>query len=306
MAFRLVLLLAIAAVLAIFITSNLQPLTLVFLGIKTPALPLSVWVVGAIAAGIITNLTINLLLGLATTVTNRERRSQFRQTPRRSRFQDLRQPRYEPEPVSRATRATPTSVPQDIESEDDATWSNWEGYETARDHPSPVTEPVDSAAATPWDDWEAGSSDDWETLSPQDRPRTTEPAASAQPAAAIGAPRQTIFEKPQAPQTASRTGSIYSYSYREPEKSGAGHPEPVHTPTQPPDQPRPPADVKTSVPAQRERVVDVDYRVLIPPYHPPEELVAREEDEAAVEAEESADDWFEEINEDFDAQGRRR
>lgn len=79
---RLLLLFAISGILVIFTLSNWAvPMQLVFLGIRSPALPLSLWVLGAIAAGILTTLTINALFGLARFSARRsERRTQARST----------------------------------------------------------------------------------------------------------------------------------------------------------------------------------------------------------------------------------
>ena len=56
---RLILLLGIAAALLLFALQNWAPsMQLVFLGIRSPAFPLALWVLGAIAAGILTTLTI--------------------------------------------------------------------------------------------------------------------------------------------------------------------------------------------------------------------------------------------------------
>lgn len=56
---RLILLLGIAGTLLLFALQNWTPsMQLVFLGIRSPAFPLALWVLGAIAAGILTALTI--------------------------------------------------------------------------------------------------------------------------------------------------------------------------------------------------------------------------------------------------------
>src|SRR4028119_1115184 len=59
---RIVLLMSVVGGLTLFAFSNLSPvLPLVFLGMKTPALPLATWVGGAIAAGAITSFFLQLL-----------------------------------------------------------------------------------------------------------------------------------------------------------------------------------------------------------------------------------------------------
>jgi uncharacterized integral membrane protein len=162
---RFVLLSAIAGFLVIFAISNWGvSMPLVFLGVPSPALPLPVWILGAIALGAATTFVITALFGLA------------RMTARRSERKTVRQ-------------ATPTT-------------NSYAYAETPRETRSSSND----------DDW-FGGDDDW----------TSEPKAKRD------------FEVKQAPTSETRSGSTYSYTYRE-------APEP-----KPPD------------------VVDADYRVIRPP-----------------------------------------
>lgn len=62
----LLLLLVVLASLLLFAVQNLSPsLSLVFLGIQTPALPLTVWILAAVALGVVTVLVIASLLRLS-------------------------------------------------------------------------------------------------------------------------------------------------------------------------------------------------------------------------------------------------
>lgn len=139
---------------------------LVFLGVPSPALPLPVWILGAIALGAATTFVITALFGLA------------RLTARRSERKTVRQ-------------ATPTN--------------SYAYAETPRETRSSSND----------DDWFGGDDDDW-TSEPKDKPKRD-------------------FEARQAPTSETRSGSTYSYTYRE-------APEPKQ-----PD------------------VVDADYRVIRPP-----------------------------------------
>jgi uncharacterized integral membrane protein len=62
---RLITVLVIAGILVLFTLQNWSAsLQLVFLGLRSPAFPLPLWIVGAIAAGVLTSIVISLLFGL--------------------------------------------------------------------------------------------------------------------------------------------------------------------------------------------------------------------------------------------------
>lgn len=268
MLFRLVLLFAIASGLIIFTWSNLQPIAITFLGIQTLQFPLALWVLGAIVAGILTTIVINTLFSISSFATGREVRSQFKQTTR-SRFEQLRRDRVS------ADSPTPESVssyPQSpsTKKQDDAAWRDWEGYEEPVDRQQSVRQPAPTKTLD--DDWNLNPDDDWEVSSqspPVDQPRTdaaprsgtdykvTPPSGVAQPEAA-----------PQ-PKSSSQAGSVYSYGYRDPGESGVG---------------------------RQEKVVDAEYRVIVPPYMPsvPPPPTSPAATDPTVESrdEEDAEDWF--------------
>lgn len=184
---RLLLLLAIAGILILFTLSNWGvPMQLVFLGIRSPAFPLPIWILGAIAAGILTTLVITALFGLTRYTA---RRSTKRQTQKR--------PPVEQSPYSGYSHTPPTTK---------------------------APEPPRTQAQSPIDDdWEEDASD-WFDDSRNDW--TDEPKS-----------RRTDYEVRQEPKSGSRSGSSYSYTYREPRSE---------------------LDKSKSV-------VDADYRVIIPP-----------------------------------------
>jgi uncharacterized integral membrane protein len=256
---RLVLLLGLAGGLFLLVQFNWSPIQLTFLGIQTPAWPLALWILGAIGAGVVTNLLITSLFGLSNYFAVRAARSRFRQASRPSGFQSRSTSSAEPRSAyARASTSTST--------DDDADWNNWDGYEEPADRASSrVRSPAND---DPIDDWEAEPSDDWEDDEPRDTPRDTRSTAAS---------ARTNYEAKQEPRTSSRQGSVYSYSYREPKDSGVGKAEPV-----------------TGQP-----VVDADYRVIVPPFRPLDAEPAPAYEEPAPT--ESADDWFEEDDDNFDA-----
>ena len=162
---RFVLLSAIVGLLVVFTVSNWgAPMSMVFLGMRSPVFPLPIWILGAIALGIATTLVITALFGLA------------RFTARRSERKSVR-----PDPAVGYAQTPRGSKP-----------------------------PSDNA-----DDWFNDDGDDWGD-EPKDRPRRD-------------------FEVQQQPTTGTRSGSTYSYIYREP-----GEPK-------------------------KPDVVDAEYRVIRPP-----------------------------------------
>lgn len=235
---RLVLLLALAGGLFLLVQFNWTPMQLTFLGVQTPALPLALWILGAIGAGIITNLLITSLFSLSNYFAVRAARSKFRQASRQSGFQS-RSTASSSESRSSYTRTATARA-----ADEDADWNNWDGYEEPVDRSSSQTRsPVDN---DPLDDWEAEPNDDWDVDEPSDAPKTSR---------STGSRGRTDYETQQEPKTSSRQGSVYSYSYREPKDSGVGKAEPV----------------------LEKPVVDADYRVIVPPFRPLDPEPAREE-----------------------------
>jgi len=262
MLFRLILLLAIVSGLVLFIWSNLQPLTLIFLGVQMPAFPLAFWVLGAIGAGVLTTLLINILYSLAHYAAGRAVRSQFRKNERRNRFQAFQRNPFQPNPSPPSSRSTTSK-------DDDAVWKNWEGFEESADRKR--AEQPSTASKASVDDWEAETSDDWDAVTTGDMPRSPQDSTRDRPRADSSRPR-TNYEASQESKTASRSGSVYSYGYRDPDGTGVGKAEPVT------DKP----------------LVYADYRVIVPPYRSLDEEQPPTPAPAPQEEEENADDWFEE------------
>jgi hypothetical protein len=137
-------------------------------------------------------------------------------------------------------------------------WEDWDGYEeTPKTSPTSSRyqadtqpyrtsgEPEDrygtygSTQPVPereeWEDWEDNepAPSDRE---PVDRPRRDRDEDYL--------PKRTDFEVPQEPRSRSQSGSVYSYSYRDPNEATVGKPEDVY---------------------------DAEYRVITPPYRPLDE-----------------------------------
>ncbi|NDJ16666.1 LapA family protein [Myxacorys almedinensis] len=202
---RSVVLLMVLGSLALLTVQNWSaPMQLVFLGMRSLALPLPIWIVGALVAGILTTIVISILFRLTGFTAGRSARRPS--------------PSYvaptEPPPSS-SYSYTPPSYTQSVESPR-TTWRTATPPSTPSDPSSGDREEWGSEDASDWFD----DSSDW-----ADEPRDSRSSS-----------RRTDYEVRQEPKSGSRSGSNYSYSYRDP------------------DPPTNPADV-----------VDADYRVIIPP-----------------------------------------
>jgi uncharacterized integral membrane protein len=191
---RIVLLLSVVGGLTLFALSNLSPLlSVVFLGMKTPALPLGTWILGAIAAGAITSFFLQLLSYLQGGSSTR-RFEEVREVPPRSRSFSRERPEN-PAPETQ-TPYTP---------------------------PPPQTPPNSTAS-----DWEESSDEDWDF--DEDPAPATSNQQDFERDYSRDTPRsdRTSYEVKQEPKTSSKTGSVYSYSYREPTEPGVGKADSVY------------------------------------------------------------------------------
>ncbi|MBF2028609.1 MAG: hypothetical protein IGS48_17900 [Oscillatoriales cyanobacterium C42_A2020_001] len=269
MLFRLVLLLAIAGGLMVFTLQNLTPLIpLVFLGIRFPALPLSWWVLGAIAAGGLTTLAIQVLFGLSNFVAGQTVRSRVR-NPQGTGFAN----RWSAGTSAPADAARSTTRSTRNETDDDAAWKDWRGYEAAERRTPSNAGSRQTTSKEPLDDWERPLSDDWEDSKPPNANR-----AASSPRDRVAPEDLKNFEAKSPPNQASQSGSTYSYNYREPEDSGVG---------------------------KQEKVVDADYRVIVPPYRSLDEPIPSPPPPPPP-LEENADDWFEDTSDEFGDDPRDR
>jgi hypothetical protein len=228
---RILLLLLVGCGLVLFALSNLSPvLAVVFLGMKTVALPLAAWMGIAIASGAITSFCLQFLNYLQRAYS----------TPNPEEVGDIP---HQTRPFYRESPETPEPEPQ------------------PRYTPPPESTPNSYAS-----DWEEGSNENWDFDAAPATPRANSPNFNR--ARSTGTPQtpRTTYEVNQEPKTKSQTGSVYSYSYREPTDSGVGRTDAVY---------------------------DANYRVINPPDQPTPEP-------------EDDDDWGFEDDEDFDHEGKSR
>ncbi len=140
---RLILLLAMAAILLLFALQNWAPsMQLVFLGIRSPAFPLALWILGAIAAGILTTLVIAGLFRLTGFTAQRQTRGRSRR------------------PVSSAQNSSTSYYQAPRDAEPAQTRTAWQAK-------APATAQDDSS------DWEEDASD-WFDDESDDRPKDWE------------------------------------------------------------------------------------------------------------------------------------
>lgn len=235
---KLILLLVILGALAAFALQNLAPVSLVFLGIKTLALPLAVWVIGSIGAGALTTLLIAGLLQFAQPIrsnrsgdrTASQTRSGFGDSFRTAGWTRSSDPFTKTSTTNRSTTSaaksyTSRSNRDDWETGGREEWDDWD------DIPRPIDPPV--TGPTEIRDREDAVWDDWNNDEGSERQRREEPSDR---------PRRTDFEAPQTPTMRTQSGSVYSYGYGRSEDEA--------------DQPR------------QQNVYDAEYRVITPPYYP--------------------------------------
>ncbi len=215
---RIVLLLVVLGGLTLLLSQNWSPvLPLVFLGMRTQALPLAIWILFSLAAGAITSLLITGLFKLSNYFA-------AQQILRRSR---------DVEAAQRSSKAQ------------------------RHDAPSSANRPESSNTnSTPSDasDWDTDSSnDDWDF---------DEDAENTQSSSFQDKVRDsTTYERPQQPKSSQQSGSVYSYSYRDPSNSAVG---------------------------KTESVYDADYRVIAPPYQ--QTNTVKENDDWGFEDDDDEDD----------------
>jgi len=191
---RIALLFLVIGGLVLFSFSNLSPvLPLVFLGMKTPVLPLAAWIGIAIASGAITSFFLQFLSYMHWGYSTQRREERDDVPPRSRSFRRESPEAPAPEPQTRYA-PPPPETPKNREG------SDWE-------------ERVD-------EDWDIDEEPAAPTSYQQDfdRDRST------------GTPRtdRTTYEVKQEPKAGSQTGSVYSYSYREQSESGVGRTEAVY------------------------------------------------------------------------------
>ncbi|MFB2838204.1 hypothetical protein [Floridanema evergladense] len=193
MAVRIVLLLMALGGLTVFALQNSVSLRLVFLGIKTQALPLGFWILAAVVAGVLTALIVAWLLQIINYWGNANLLSRIRQLEAEKR----------------------TYQGQSREST-----STYQSYSYSAASSSSASTADASASDRNNEEWEEEDEED-SGVSDDVSDRN--------------------YEAKQEPTTSYRSGSVYSYGYKNPSDSAVGRTESVY---------------------------DAEYRVITPPYRP--------------------------------------
>jgi hypothetical protein len=202
---RLILLVAVLGGLTLLLAQNWSPvLPLVFLGIRTQPLPLAMWILFSTTAGALTSVFISSLFNFSTYLARQQR-------PNRPKSAAA-------SPGNKQTRREETFSRPPV-------------------NPPPPANTTDSRSIDEGDDWDTNNNttdNDWDFEEKSD--------VAPNPRSENIQDRDQSYERQQQPKTTSQSGSVYSYSYRQPKNSGVG---------------------------KTESVYDADYRVIIPPYQPP-------------------------------------
>jgi uncharacterized integral membrane protein len=248
---RFIILLLLLGIGIVFFLQNQQLVTLVFFGnVATVTLPIAVWVLSFIGLGAITSFCWQVLSSLGRPSSS-QRYSARQSRPYSSpppppppRTSEIPSDYTPPQDFVRSTPQTPPAYtqPTNVNPKDDKEeWDDWQDEQ-------PKREPVrDFIREFPRDSIESDTEDE-----PIDNSERTIPEDNAK-----------VFETQQPPKTSTRTGSVYSYVYREPKERQDREPSVE--------------DKKPEIKETKsDRVYDADYRVIRPPYQPPPEQPRRE------------------------------
>ncbi|MEG3894268.1 MULTISPECIES: LapA family protein [unclassified Microcoleus] len=283
---RAVFLLIIVVGLTIFALQNVEPaLSLVFLGVRSPALALSIWILLSMAVGALTSLLISGLVAFSNYLSQTRERTGRSSRSRPDTFAEDRRTPYTPPPPPRKQEIDPDVNRENSQTQAAASYRTEYGtpagyssrtFQQETPNPSGAKDYAQAgtyAAADDEDDWVSdgsksvsqGGDDDWG----DDRDFPAEP-----PVNDVAGANPRDYEAKQEPKSKSWAGSVYSYGYRDPNQSGVG---------------------------QTESVYDAEYRVLVPP----QDAIPKPADEApknpSVEAE---DDWGLDEDDVFDEDDR--
>lgn len=230
--------------LALFAWQNWSPdVSLTFLGLRSLPLPLSVWILAAFLAGVLTYVLIYSIFGLSDYLLKKKLQPR---RPRPGKSQNYEDNTWEDRDIPSNTRLT--SEPSEAPSGADST----RGFNLNKS-----SKPNDKNEDH--DDWEKGPprvSTSWDNnTDEQDFEDDVEQPANQ-------SSTNDDYEVKQQPKTESWSGSVYSYGYRDPSNSGVGQTESVYDadyrvitpPPPPPTPPTPPSDA--SIPTQNQNQED--------------------------------------------------
>ncbi|HLO52189.1 MAG TPA: hypothetical protein VK211_27565 [Kamptonema sp.] len=250
---RVILFLVVMGGLTLFVLQNASlSLSLVFLGMRSQTLPLSVWIVMSLAAGTFTSFLISGLVAFSNYLAEKEWRVRSDRSQPSDSFPENPSSGYRPPPSPKKPDLDP-SVMGWQSRETEASYSPRTEYGTPSSYnvktfqqevyqPSSVNlnegvPPVSSQSGDRnqgnvefssrteeiEDDWVEGSSsftqnDDWGDEAEQVPPSRKEDIAE----------NPSNYEFRQEPKTQSWLGSVYSFGYREPQNTGVGKTESVY------------------------------------------------------------------------------
>ncbi|MGD1699517.1 hypothetical protein [Dapis sp. BLCC M229] len=199
--------------LALFAWQNWSPsLSLTFLGLKSIPIPLSVWILGGLIAGIITYLLIYGIFELSNYLFKRS----FQPSRPRSR---------------KSQHQNQTGQGRDRYSQSQGISDSQSSFNLNKDS-EPTKEDEN------FDDWEQGPpkvSHSWDSSTSEQNIEEAQGSVNQDST-------QKNYEAEQQPKTESWSGSVYSYGYRDPSSSGVGQTESVYDADYRVITPPPPAD----------------------------------------------------------------
>jgi len=264
---RVVLLLGLI-IFVVAIIQNSQSIALVFFGYQIPwELPLSLWIFLFIAAGALTSMLLQFL----------------NLTAARAAAKEI---------IANNSSTRPPSPPRSPTPPETSSFADREPQDRQREFPSRKTKPEPVEDRPRWKDEESPQTfseedlsadrEEWDIIEPPKEPTIVEKFDPS-----LDKYKSTGFEARQEPKNISRSGSIYSYTYKQAER----HPKPKTDPPPPrentqskpidppnysqpsnnnpspdPVEPNYQEREEYSQPQKSDRVYDAKYRVITPPY----------------------------------------
>lgn len=254
---RSILFLSLLAILGLFIVQNLGTvLSLVIFGVKTPALPLGIWVLMALILGFISSLCLQLPNAFLTSA------------PRPERLRDFssEDEEFEPEtPMERSPRQ-PSNFQSNYQSNSQHDNYQQSDYQQANSQVNYQSNYKDNPTYSPPEisqnlsDWDIDFNDDWQDSAPEPEPRDSRVDSRVDPREDFrSTPREDLRSEPRTPSNPpqdSRPPSTYAYGKGDEDNSGVG---------------------------MTEAVYDANYRVINAPFSPPPAVAKKQEEDWGLE-----------------------
>lgn len=228
----LIVLIVVLVGLALFAWQNWSPdVSLTFLGLRSLPIPLSVWILAAFLAGVVTFLLIYSVFGLSHYLFKKKLQP-HRPRPRKS-------PNYEDETWEDRSNTRASNGPSEPQFAPGST-SSFNLNKSSK----PTVENENH------DDWEQGPP----KVNPSWDNNTDEQDFEDGEDLSAQSSSDPNYEVKQQPKTESWSGSVYSYGYRDPSDSGVGQTESVYDADYRVITPPPPSD--TPIPTQNQKEED--------------------------------------------------